>query len=411
MCSAARWSKTKITAMIKVILLDLDNTLLQNPDRRFAQAFNEQSRQFFMQQWGFDGFPAIFKQAIQAAGKRARLDYTNSRITVELLSQQAGIDVTEAAAGLQTFYREVYPALRAYTSPVEAAANLVADLKRRGYAVVIATNPIYPAEAIYQRLAWGRLPCSPDDYSFISHADNMHFAKPDAAYYAEILARVGTEPDEAVMVGDSVTNDIQPAHAIGLHTFQVSADYIENGPADQHGTLQDFHRLITSVDWLETRTAKALTPAMIEPELRGNVGALFGLLDGVQPHFWSQHPDPEEWSILQIVCHLLESESTIQRPRLERILSQDNAFLAAPNSPLGPQQYECEASGQEYAYRFAAEREKTLALLRSLKPQDWSRPARHSIFGPTTLLEMAHFTAQHDRLHLNQLCQTIGNCE
>jgi hypothetical protein len=26
-------------------------------------------------------------------------------------------------------------------------------------------------------------------------------------------------------------------------------------------------------------------------------------------------------------------------------------------------------------------------------------------------LEMAHFTAQHDRLHLNQICQTLGKCE
>jgi HAD superfamily hydrolase (TIGR01549 family) len=397
--------------MIKAILLDLDNTLLHNPDRCFAQAFNEKSRLFFMQRWGFDSFPAVFKQAIQAMGSRWPLDYTNTGITVKILSLQAGIDISEATSGLQMFYRDVYPSLQACTYPVEGAAELVADLKARGYAIVIATNPIYSAEAIYQRLAWAGLSGSGDDYTFISHADNMHFAKPDAAYYAEILARVGTEPDEAVVVGDSITNDIEPAQTIGLHTFHVNSDYLGHSPADQHGTLQDLHRLISTGDWLETRASKALTPTMIEPELRGNVGALFGLLDGVQPHFWSQHPDPEEWSILQIVCHLLESENTVQRLRLEQILFEDTPFLAVPNPPPSPQQYECKDSGKEYAYRFAAEREKTLDLLRSLRPEDWKRPARHSIFGPTTLLEMAHFTAQHDRLHLNQLCQTIGNCE
>jgi hypothetical protein len=60
--------------------------------------------------------------------------------------------------------------------------------------------------------------------------------------------------------------------------------------------------------------------------------------------------------------------------------------------------------------RFATEREQTIALLTGLTDAQWGRPARHSVFGPTTLLEMAAFTARHDRLHINQLCQTLGKC-
>jgi hypothetical protein len=138
---------------------------------------------------------------------------------------------------------------------------------------------------------------------------------------------------------------------------------------------------------------------------------LFGTLADAKPHFWQQHPDPNEWSPIQIVCHLLESERKVQRPRLERILAENNPFLVAPPPPAEPHEaLPCENDGLLVAEQMATEREKTLDWLRQIQQEDWNRPARHSIFGPTTLLEMAHFTAQHDRLHINQLCQTLGRC-
>src|SRR5574341_812870 len=45
-----------------------------------------------------------------------------------------------------------------------------------------------------------------------------------------------------------------------------------------------------------------------------------------------------------------------------------------------------------------------LALLDGLSPADWQRPARHAVFGPTTLQELLAITIiEHDRLHLRQL--------
>nr|MCU0514203.1 DinB family protein [Anaerolineae bacterium] len=102
-------------------------------------------------------------------------------------------------------------------------------------------------------------------------------------------------------------------------------------------------------------------------------------------------------------------ESTQQRPRLERILREDDPFLIAPRPP-GPDIPVCAEDGHRIAAEFVQERARTMAFVHTLTAAEWQRPARHSIFGRTTLLEMAHFTAQHDRLHLNQLCQTIGRC-
>ncbi|HML24865.1 MAG TPA: DinB family protein, partial [Aggregatilinea sp.] len=81
-----------------------------------------------------------------------------------------------------------------------------------------------------------------------------------------------------------------------------------------------------------------------------------------------------------------------------------------PNPPPGPATRTCPPNGWPVALAFAAERQITLDFLAALPADAWDRPARHSIFGPTTLLEMANFTAQHDRLHLTQLCQTVQKC-
>jgi hypothetical protein len=157
---------------------------------------------------------------------------------------------------------------------------------------------------------------------------------------------------------------------------------------------------------------RPVEPPAIVPQWQGNLGALFGTISDMPPHFWDQHPFDDEWSPLEIVCHLRDHEPAVQRARLERILNEDNPFIAQSPKPGSPgAMADCSGDGPAVAQCFLEERLKTIAFVQTLRPEDWRRPARHSVFGPTTLLEMAYFTAQHDRLHLRQLCQTIGGCE
>jgi hypothetical protein len=242
----------------------------------------------------------------------------------------------------------------------------------------------------------------------------VHFRKYDPSLYAEVVARISVEPDEAMMVGRLADASLAAAAFVGLHTYAVSEKPVYPAAEAQQGTtgsLSQLQAALADDTWAESLLPPPLSPHMIEPELRGNLGALFGTLSGIQPHHWHQHPDPDEWSPLQIICHLLASETTVQRPRLERILNENNPFLVSPLPPPGPRDaLPCDSDGWKAARRFAAARFRTIHRLRQLQPSDWLRPARHSIFGPTNLLEMAHFTAQHDRLHITQLCQTIGRC-
>ncbi len=397
--------------MIKAVLLDLDNTLLYNPDSAFAAEFIRLADQFFETRWQQSQVSRLLIESIQGLQQDRHPKETNAETLFAWVAERAGRTLDDATSALLAFYQQRYPYLRSCIESLgDVPVNLINWLRSQHYAVVIATNPIYPVSAIRQRLRWAGLSDDLAEYALVTHAENMHFAKPDPAYYVEIVARVGVEPDEAVMIGDSLKNDIKPAGQAGLHAHPI-ADHVSSTEGLKSALAALSHEIMHE-DWLEQFTATTLHPAMIIPEMRGNLGALYSTIAHVKPEYWNQHPDPNEWSPIQILCHLLDSETQVQRPRLERIRREDNPFIVAPPPPAGPRDaVPCDSDGYQVAEKWLTARHDTMTGIEQINHDEWNRPARHSIFGPTTLLEMAHFTAQHDRLHINQLCQTLGRCE
>jgi hypothetical protein len=115
-----------------------------------------------------------------------------------------------------------------------------------------------------------------------------------------------------------------------------------------------------------------------------------------------------EWSITEIVCHLRDAEVEISLPRLHKVLEEDNPFISAVDADVWAAERNYQAqSGTEAMAAYAEARMETVALLDSLTPEQWQRPARHAVFGPTTLRELVSFTNEHDRLHLKQIKETL----
>lgn len=385
--------------MIKAVLLDLDNTLLDNPDRRFSAAFQRAFSRHVEERVGYATADVGFRSAIQKLGSRRDSITTIDEAATSILA--AALDKSRAEIGrlLTSFYESSYKQLQSFAETVPDARELVETLFDQSLSVAIATNPIYRESAIVQRLEWAGLGAFIESFAFVTCSEKMHFAKPDPAFYAELIARIGIEPDEALMVGDNPTNDISPAETVGLHTWQVE-NATALGPLLEH---------IQSDGWQHRYSGGPLQESTLQPQFLGNLGALYGLLRDVKDKQWHQKPDPDEWSIVQILCHLAETETAIHQKRLQTILRVDNPFIRALPPP-GPDMPPCSQNGYDVADTFKERRLSTIKLIAELRPEDWMRPARHSIFGLTNLLEMAHFTAQHDRLHISQLCQTLGKC-
>jgi hypothetical protein len=92
---------------------------------------------------------------------------------------------------------------------------------------------------------------------------------------------------------------------------------------------------------------------------------------------------------------------------LQKIQNSDNPFLAAEiTDQWVEERHYSTQDGHQALNEFIAARKETLAFLDGTGV-DWSRTARHSIFGPTNLQEVVNFIAGHDRGHIQQIWKIV----
>jgi FMN phosphatase YigB (HAD superfamily) len=232
--------------MLKAILFDLDDTLLGNHMDTFLPSyFGLLGR--YAQQLSFDG---DFMQALLFSTQAMIADVDPTRLNWDVFrvnfAQMTGLDSAEMEAFFNAFYRDEFPKLQSVTQPRAAARALIQTCVAHDIMAIIATNPLFPATAIEQRLAWAGLPVDSTPLALVTSMDNMHAAKPQLAYYREILDRVGCSPQETLMVGDSWESDIEPAHALGIPAYWIDSGDPLPDPAKVigSGTLDDFARFL-----------------------------------------------------------------------------------------------------------------------------------------------------------------------
>ncbi|HEX9923047.1 MAG TPA: HAD family hydrolase [Anaerolineae bacterium] len=228
---------------ITTILLDLDDTLLGNDMQDFLPPYfvglAEKLADFAADQ----DLRQLMSASVQVT--MANQDPQASNLTVFMADFVArlGHPLETIQPYLEVFYRETYPQLRQFTTFRPAAEPLVRRLLADGFKVVIATNPLFPAMAIEQRLDWAGI----GDYPFalVTTMENSHYSKPNPRYYEEILSKTNSDPEHTWMVGDHPTNDIAPAHSLGLKTWWIT-DRVQHLPepvpapsCDKQGTLAD----------------------------------------------------------------------------------------------------------------------------------------------------------------------------
>jgi len=223
------------------ILLDLDDTLLGNDMNDFLPPYFaglETSLQEFTE--GKD-LRQITIASVRTALTNQEPTVTNMAAFMAEFTRLIGHPAETIQPALDAFYGEAFPKLRQYIQFRPEARLLVRRLFAAGATVVIATNPLFPATAIEQRLAWAGVEGFP--YALVTTMENSHFAKPNPRYYQEILAHVDGVPERSWMIGDNPENDIAPARALGLKTWWITgsaSDAAQAPPAcDGQGSLAD----------------------------------------------------------------------------------------------------------------------------------------------------------------------------
>ena len=390
------------------LLLDLDDTLLETNMDTFVPAYVKALSVALADKVA----PEIMIPTL-ISGTKAMMENMDPALTLREVFDahffpRLGLDRLTLQAAIDRFYDETFPALGATTKPIPEAVRLVDWAFAQGYRVVIATNPFFPLKAVEHRLRWAGLPPEKYPFALVTSYETFHFTKETVAYYPEVLAQLGWPDDPLVMVGDDIEREVKPTEAAGFPVFWVRrpGETSEEACGVPQGTLESFRGWLEKTD-PETLKIAFQTPQALSANLRSTPAAIGTLVTALTLDDWKHRPAPAEWSLTEVICHLRDVEREVNLPRIRRMLAEENPFLAGEASDRWVEERDCiEQDGHQALVDFIAVRKETLGLLDGLQAE-WSRTARHAIFGPTTLLELAGFVANHDRMHVQQIWKTI----
>ncbi len=124
------------------------------------------------------------------------------------------------------------------------------------------------------------------------------------------------------------------------------------------------------------------------------------LADRVPPELLGRAPAPGEWSAIECLQHLIDTERFAFPVRVRAFL-QGQDFPAFDPDTQGTRPGAASTVADLVA-DFARLRSKSLALLATVTESDLPRTARHAELGPVTLEQMLNEWAAHDLMHTVQ---------
>lgn len=205
----------------KTILFDLDGTLLPMDQDAFTKAYFKLLAQKLAPH-GYD--PAALVDHIWA-GTAAMVKNDGSRSNEAAFWETfAGIygreKVEKDMPLFDEFYRVEFQEAQALCGQNPLAKKAVEACKAAGHQVALATNPIFPTYATESRIRWAGL--EPEDFALYTTYENIGYSKPNPAYYREVAAQLGCRPEDCLMVGNDVDEDMIAAQAAGMGVFLLT---------------------------------------------------------------------------------------------------------------------------------------------------------------------------------------------
>jgi HAD superfamily hydrolase (TIGR01549 family) len=396
--------------MMLTLLLDLDNTLLQNEMADFLPVYlNSLSRNF--PRWSREEFVKHLMAATQVMVRKDLPENTLEQEFDRSFYPALGIEKASMVTDLHRFYGNDFGDLGYLTRRRPEAVDLVQQAFSKNWDVVIATNPIFPKIAIQKRLNWAGFSES-TPFKLITSFEEFHFAKPNPAYYAEILALLGSPDQPAVMIGDSLEDDIIPASRLGISGYLVTDHPVTlpntlDAPVKQ-GPLKDVFPWLVNVTNELAKPVQVSTIQSVLALLKATPAALDTMCKNLTDEQWTFKPEGKEWAAVEILCHMRDVDREVNLPRLQKIIHNEVPFLPGEvTDPWSDERKYINQSGLAALHSFMEVRTEMCYLLNQLSDKGWEGAARHAIFGPTTLFELTGFMATHDLVHIRQVYQNI----
>lgn len=230
---------------ITTVLFDLDGTLLPMDQDVFVKNYFGLLAQKLASH-GYD--PEKLIQAVWA-GTKAMVkndgNATNEETFWVTFDAVLGCKASKDATVHMDFYQNEFNMVKDVCGFAPMASQIVHSLKVKGYRVVLATNPLFPAIATQNRIRWAGL--TPEDFEYITTYENSRYCKPNPNYYREILEKLQLQPEECLMVGNDVGEDMVTAQ-LGMKVFLLTDCLINRTGEDisqyPHGSFAELAAFI-----------------------------------------------------------------------------------------------------------------------------------------------------------------------
>lgn len=230
---------------ITTVLFDLDGTLLPMDQEAFTKAY---FRELCLKLAPYGYEPEKLVDAVWK-GTRAMVnscgEKSNEDIFWEEFSKIFGEKCLKDKAVFDDFYHNEFEHVQSSCGFDQRARETVRQVKDMGLRIALATNPIFPAAATESRIRWAGL--QPEAFELYTTYENIHSCKPNISYYEEILKKLGVKPEECLMAGNDVTEDMA-AEKTGMKVFLLTDCLINREKKDissyPHGSFEELLRFL-----------------------------------------------------------------------------------------------------------------------------------------------------------------------
>ena len=214
---------------IKMVLFDLDGTLLPMDQDKFMRAyFGGLARK--LAPLGYDA-DLLIKSIWGGTDAMVKNDgkMTNEDVFWAAFSAIYGKNARADEPHFYQYYVEDFDKVKDVCGYEPRAAEAVRAIKNMGFRVALATNPLFPSIATEKRISWCGL--SHDEFELFTTYENSSHCKPNLDYYREVIGKLGVSPEECLMVGNDVGEDMV-AEKLGMKVFLITRDLINKGGED-----------------------------------------------------------------------------------------------------------------------------------------------------------------------------------
>ena len=227
---------------IKAVFFDLDGTLLKMDQDEFVKTyFKYLAKHLAPKGYEPDKLLKVFWAGVNAMTVNDG-SCTNEDAFWKVFVGAYGEDSINDKEYIDDFYKNDFNRVEEVCGFYKEAKEIIALVKEKGKMPVLATNPLFPHTATENRMRWAGL--KPSDFAEYTTYENCHYCKPNPKYYEELLQKLGLKPEECLMVGNDVEEDMIPTEKLGMQGFLLTNCLINKKERDITKYPQgDFERL------------------------------------------------------------------------------------------------------------------------------------------------------------------------